>query len=92
MSHDLDAVSEPWFRGCGARLKWGFACLQVSWEGGSDSADDLSPWKVYAADVDEDSLKNMLLGSSPAVTAACARLGRNCHSITAQVRPLTILA
>lgn len=60
--------------------------LQVSWEG-DGTVDDLSPWEVYSADVDEDSLKDKLLGSSPAVTVACRRLEHKCHAITVKVCP-----
>lgn len=61
--------------------------VQVSWEGDDSdgSTDDLSPWEVYSAEVDEDSLKAKLLGSDDAVTTACRRLGQKCHGITVQV-------
>lgn len=70
-----------------------FVCLQVSWEGDdSDSTDDLSPWELYSADVDEDAVKSKLLGSSPVVTQGCRKLEQKCHAITVQVRCQSMLS
>lgn len=59
----------------------------MSWEGDEEDTptDDYSPWELYGADANEDTLKSQMLGSGPAVLAGCKKLGQKCHSITVKV-------